>query len=182
MKQRRKNSSHAAFVCLRSKKKAQNVGQIFVYILAIVIVGIILLFGYNAIRDMTKRMNDIGIVDFQKSLESDIKTTTSQYGTLLTKEYQLSNDYKEVCFVRNYFTSNTDSLEITQLDNHPLIKDSVESNTAKNTFLIQNNGQLAESFQMGTISLGDVDFKCFNVKNSRLTIRMEGKGNHIVIS
>jgi len=159
-------------------KKAQNIGQIFIYILSIVVVGVILLFGYQAITNFSKNADRIALVQFQKDLESSIKSISSQYGAIQKKIFSLSNDYKQVCFVDNY-NSITD---LNAMDSYPIIKDSVVSGTGKNIFLVKANKQAAESFSIEKIALKTVIFDCFNITNSKLTIRIEGMGDHAVIS
>ena len=164
-------------------RKAQNIGQIFIYIVAIVIVAVILIFGYKSIIDFNNRAKQIELVQFQKKLESSIKSITPQYATVKKKDFMISNEYKQVCFVRNYDVDYSSAVLPTTFKDYPLIEDSVMSGTGKNIFLIKTNKQIAESFEISEISFEDSDiFNCFNIANSRLSVKIEGKGDHVVIS
>ncbi|MCK5283533.1 MAG: hypothetical protein KAK00_09085 [Nanoarchaeota archaeon] len=162
--------------------RAQNVGQIFTYIVTIVIIAVILLFGYNAIRDFKQKADQISMVDFQNNLESSIKSI--EYGSLRNKVFTLSNDYKEVCFVNNHNTDDYGDYDFDVIfKDYPIIRDVVESGTRKNIFLIKDKKEVAEKFEIGKISFsGDSILKCFDVINSKLSIAIEGKGNHVIIS
>jgi hypothetical protein len=182
-------------------KKAQNVGQIFIYVLSVFIVGIILLFGYNSIAKIADKGSLICAADLKNAMKSSINSITPDYGTFKKQEFRLcSSEYSNVCFVRNYNTGSVNSeytispantgRNAALFRNYPIIFDNIDStfpaepNPLKNVFLIKNKKE-AEPFEdIGEIRFADDNtvIKCFNVVNSRLIINVEGKGNHVVIS
>jgi hypothetical protein len=163
---------------VKMRKKAQNAGQILVYVLTVVIMGAILLFGYRSIMDFKSRTDKISMVDFQKKLESSINTITPDFGTMRRKTFLLSTEFKEVCFVTNYGTPVFDADEFA---GYPIIEDSVESQTGNNIFLITVDGEISESFGLGEIRTPG-DFNCVPIVDARLSVSIEGKGDHVVIS
>ena len=161
-------------------KKAQNVGQIFIYILAVVIVGVILAFGFRAIMDFSDKTEEVALAKFQKNFGATVKSITNQYGTLRTSEFQISNEFQDVCFLNNYDFDPSEQMNIV-LEDHPLIYDTLRGdNPTTNTFLISNKGRI-EDYEIGSIKL-DSNFECFNVTKGTVTLRLEGKGDHIIIS
>ena len=56
----------------KMKRKAQQAGQIMIYVLAIVIVAVILIFGYKSITDFKDRTEMMVKIEFQNKLESSI--------------------------------------------------------------------------------------------------------------
>lgn len=160
------------------RKKAQGPGQVLVYVLTIVIMGVILLFGYRSIMDFKERTDQISMLDFQKKLESSINTITPDFGTLRRKTFLLSTEFKEVCFVTNYGIPAFDTDEFA---GYLIIEDSVESQTGKNIFLVTVDGEISESFSLGEIRTPG-DFRCIPVVDARLSVSIEGKGDHVVIS
>jgi type II secretory pathway pseudopilin PulG len=165
-------------------KRAQNPGQIFIYVLTVVIIGVIFLFGYQSIMRFKDTSDQITEVQFQKKLEGQITSLTSEYGTYKTVPLLLSGDYKEVCFVRNY---ENIGLDPNEFNNYPLIKDAVHpvaSATGDNIFLLMNNQQIGESFQIGQIAFKESTeyLHCTNVTERRIQIGIEGRGNHVIIS
>ncbi len=167
-------------------KKAQSASQIFIYILAILIVGVILIFGYQAVMDFTGRANKITLVQFQKTLQSSIESISNQHGTMKTKEFSLTNEYREVCFASNYNTVYSGLPLDSIFQDYPLIQDAIDpqSGPVKNVFLVKSNKEVAESFDIGQTVVGTPTnpFKCFDIQNSMLRIQIEGKGDHVVIS
>lgn len=167
-------------------KKAQNVGQIFVYILTIVIMGIILLFGYRSIISFRDSGEEMVVINFQKDLQSAVSTITSQYNTVRKKDFDLSIEYKQVCFVRNYDTNNYVGYDLdAQFAGYPFIQDEVETSpeSINNVFLIKNNKEVAKIFEVGKISFSDAALlNCFNLTGSTLSIKIEGRGDHVIIS
>ena len=55
-------------------KKAQIQGQVFIYILTLIITGMILLYGYNAITGISKRAEQVELVKFKNDLKEDFET------------------------------------------------------------------------------------------------------------
>ena len=160
-----------------NNKKAQNAGQVLIYVLAVVIFSVILIFGYKSITDFKERADVMTLIEFQKKMESSIKSISSDYGTSRKLDFSLSNEYTEVCFVRNYDVSIIDP---APFEDYPYILDTIDlSQPTKNIFLIKNKKEVAENYNMGRIRFKDESiFKCFNVTFSSLSIRMEGKGNY----
>lgn len=163
-------------------KKAQNPGQVLIYVLAIVIVSVIMIFGYRSIMEVKNRTDMMLRIEFQKKIESSIKSITSEFGRMRTVDFDLSNEYKAACFVRN---DGTTIMDPTPFEDYPIILDSIDAgNPTKNIFLIKNKKEVAEGFEIGKIRFKDDTemFKCINVKFSKLTLKIEGKGNYAVIS
>ncbi len=173
-------------IIMRNSKKAQNAGQILTYVLAILVVGLILFFGYKSIRDITSRTEKVSLIDFQQSLTSKIKKISSQYGASEIYIISVPTAVKEICFVNNRQSVllNTDGI-------YPIIKEALTSASpvAKNVFPIGVNNQLAAQPML----IGEIDFpnsdnpstksvQCFKIKSGKLTINLEGKGDHVVIS
>ncbi|MBI2652418.1 hypothetical protein HYX00_03035 [Candidatus Woesearchaeota archaeon] len=154
-------------------KKAQIYSQIFIYILALVLTSIILIYGYNAIQNFNKRANQVCFLKFKNDLSNSIESITSDYGSVKRKEMQLCAGYREVCFVESTrnptIPANTD----------PIIRDSITSNTGKNVFLVEKIAK--ESFYAGNISV-DGDVLCITSKNNQISLRLEGKGNYVKVS
>lgn len=179
----------------KMKRKAQQAGQIMIYVLAIVIVAVILIFGYKSITDFKDRTEMMVKIEFQNKLESSIKSISSEYGTSRKVVLDLTTDYKQTCFVRNYKTEDINVApkynDIT-FEGYPMILDNIDHVGAKpvplkNVFLIKDRKEVAESYDIGNIMFKQEGtetpvFKCFNVTFSKLNIKIEGKGNYAIIS
>lgn len=109
--------------------KGQVTGQIFLYIAAVIVIGLIILFGYRMISSAGKISREAVSSDFQNSLTIDVNSLLGAYGSSTMKSYELPSDYSEICFV------DVATITPTHLEGYPVIKSSVESGAPDNVFL-----------------------------------------------
>src|SRR3989338_5644355 len=62
---------------ITKEKKGQIVGQIFIYVLAIVVMGAILIFGYNAIADFRSKSSQVSTIRIQSDVSSALESLSS---------------------------------------------------------------------------------------------------------
>jgi hypothetical protein len=79
-------------------KKAQVSSQLFLYILAIVIIGLLLVFGVKYIGMLVEKVDTINVVQFKTDLETNIEKIRPNYGTWRILEFDVPVDITEVCF------------------------------------------------------------------------------------
>jgi len=80
-------------------KKAQSAEQIFIYIVAIVVVGLIILYGYSAIKGFTQRGEEVEFITLKTGLENSFKSIVSDYGSVKRPDISVSSKYEMICFV-----------------------------------------------------------------------------------
>ncbi|RJQ17578.1 hypothetical protein C4573_01210 [Candidatus Woesearchaeota archaeon] len=114
--------------------KAQIAGQIFIYILAIIVVGIIILIGYRYIGKLTALKCDAEISTFGKQINDAVEQYDA-YGSLGNIELAVPCKYQEVCFVDAAAVESGNSAGI----DNGFIKQSVESKIQMNVFLLGDN-------------------------------------------
>jgi hypothetical protein len=164
-------------------RKGQIVGQVFIYILSIVIIASILAYGYTAISEFIARSDKVSDAKLQNDIIRAVERLSSDFGSVQRKDLALGG-YLKICFVDTHDFSPPSDWNPSGL--HPLIKDNIESKTGNNVFLLGDT--LEKSFKAGVIgvdypSLGpDQNFMCLNVKNNQASIRLEGKGDYVLIS
>ena len=153
--------------------EAQIYSQIFIYILTIILVSFILVYGYNAVQNFKSRVEQVSCLKFKNDLQNAVESISSDFGSVKRKDLQLCAGYFQVCFV--------ESFESPILPNNidPIIKDSILSSTGKNVFLVENIAK--ESFYAGKISV-EPDVLCIKAVNGKVSLKLEGKGNHVFIS
>ncbi|MBI2656381.1 hypothetical protein HYX03_01425 [Candidatus Woesearchaeota archaeon] len=154
-------------------KQSQLYGQIFIYILTIILISFILVYGYNAVQNFKKRAEQVSCLKFKNDLSNAVASIISDFGSIKRKDLQLCNAYTQVCFVETFESPNLPG----SID--PIVKDSVLSNAGKNVFLIENIAK--ESFYIGKISV-EPDVMCIRAINSKISLKLEGKGNHVLLS
>jgi len=160
-------------------KKAQIQTQVFVYVLALIIIGIILLYGYQSINSMREKGDQIDLLTFKTDIEEEVSKMSSDYGSARIITLKVPSGFSEVCFTD--LTKNP-SQEIKDI--HPLVYESWTDNTA-NVFLIKD---LAEEFQLieensnYLIQIDNPGYVCIPVTNNRISIRLEGVGGKALLS
>jgi hypothetical protein len=159
-----------------TRKRAQVQSQIFIYMLAIIITALILIYGYNSFKKIKEQGEVTELINFQTNIKRSVDTLSYDYGSVKTKEFNVPGNFRKVCFV-----SLNPLPPLSALNKYPLIKDSVASNVQKNVFLWPPG---TESFYGGNISIDPADngYFCANVSYGRISLRLEGLGNAVKIS
>ncbi len=158
-------------------KKAQIQGQVFVYILTLVITGAILIFGYNAVKDLIERSEQVEMANFKTKINSDFKNMGSDYGSVETKTYTVPSKITEVCF----FQEGEGTLYESINSDNPLIEDSIKD-TDNNFFLIFRDGSI-DPINLGKIKVNEENknFICIKPSGNRLRITLEGLGDGVSV-
>jgi hypothetical protein len=182
-------------------RTAQIQSQVIVYILAVIIMGMTLIFGYKAFSDMNQRACDIQRIQFRSDLKSDIASIGIEFGTSKLKSYRMPcGNYRQICFVNLDHTDWAGSNDVVeQMKNIKTtfsVRDAVSSMipspsnpdailaARKNLFFCP---PCTYQDYVGNITLlddhgDDTVFRCFNVSQGTLTLRIVGTGNIAQIS
>ncbi len=160
--------------------KAQISGQIFMYIFAMVVVMLILIFGYKAVTSIMSAGKCMEVTQFKNKITSDL-VQAKGYGTeKKNKAYNLPSGYTEVCFA----DLESPSTEIA----NKLVANEVQALT-KNAFLMPKKGSCQDEWfllkNMGVINLNpgeDAGFKCFETARGKLTLNLIGCGDKTMIT
>ena len=123
-------------------KLGQIQTQIFVYAVGILVVGLILVFSYNAIRGLGEQADDVALVKFSKDMTSDFESVRKNFGNVRVFTYSVPSGYSKLCFADT--TKDCSTCD-------PLIKDSVLSGVESNAFLVKNSGGF-EAFSLGSLT------------------------------
>ena len=78
-------------------KKAQA-EKVFMYAVALIIVAMILLFGYKAIAKLSTTSDKATMARFMGEIRDSIDVG-SAYGRISTEEFEAPSKYKAICFV-----------------------------------------------------------------------------------
>lgn len=153
-------------------RKSQIQGQVFVYILALLVMSFVLIYGYRAVTSMESKGNLAALVSFKIEIKRAVSSIRPNYGSVKIEEFVVPSEYREVCFI------DLDSPNSVQVDKYPIMHnyvDSIINNNAelKNVFLLPPG---TESDYVGNITVEN-DFLCFSVISSRIKVKFEGLGN-----
>lgn len=159
-------------------RRAQLYSQIFIYILTIVVVGFILVYGYRTITGIRDKANQVMLLQFEKDARSIIQSITSDFGSVVRKELNVDEKTTLVCFIDNYENFDRTNPKSDGAIN-PIIKESIRSNSELNVFLMDHG--VRRSFSIGKTSV-DNDVLCIKPQNSQIILRLEGAGDHAKIA
>lgn len=148
--------------------KAQLHAQVLVYILSIIVLGIILAFGYKMIRDMQENNEEAIFIRFRQNVIASISDMEYDYGSRRKETFKTPSGIQEVCFV------DLDEKPDTPYD---VIDDSIHQ-VKKNVFLCP---PCTHSFYAGNIT-SDSGYVCLSVTSGRITVWLEGLGRQVKVS
>ena len=152
-------------------KKAQIAGQILIYVLAIIIFSMTLLYGYKAIKYFTDSSTEISYLQLENDIKNEIeKVKGDSVGTVKKKVLQIPGNYKDVCFISTF------GFGTRGMDTYLLIQQTLDST--------KNNMFLAPPGNVG-FDIGDIKVEspyCISILGSRVTLRLESMGDHVKVS
>ncbi|MBW3014925.1 hypothetical protein KY330_00725 [Candidatus Woesearchaeota archaeon] len=157
---------------MNAVKKAQ-IQHVFIYILAIVVIGLTLILGYRGIKSVIQGGNEVALLNFQKQLENDIERLSAAYRNREMIPYDVPGDYKQICFVD---VITPDVTYPSELEAYPFIKESVDSNLESNVWLVSRRSE----DPLGEGKLGDIEvdngFECVDIVGGKIRLSIEGTG------
>jgi len=166
-------------------KKAQNAEQIFIYIIAIVVVGLIIAYGYSAIKNFSQRGEEVEYISLKTSVENSVNGIASDYGSIKRPPIDVPGKYKMVCFVDK---ARKDGASATALCNRipgeekyyePIVCSGWQTGRS-NVFLVPDG---SENFDVGTIVVeGGKPFICMDVVNNKIKLQLKGLGDKVEVS
>jgi hypothetical protein len=166
------------------RKKGQIAGQVFIYMMAVIIIGGIALIGYSAVKKIVTKSCDAEKASFKTDIIGLIEKYTS-YGSVNKKTLKAPCEYETVCFVdTSDINSRTLFLDPSKCDN-PLIRNSVKAGNMQNIFVISNAATIPIGYS-DLISL-DSTYKgrgclCITQTNRNFYITFNGLGSSTEIS
>jgi hypothetical protein len=142
-------------------KKGQIQTQFLKYVIAVAVIAVIFLFGYNSIRGLQERKCNSEYATFMQKLR------TSSRGLIFNEErakvFDLPCKVDKVVFV----DSSIDK-PISALEDYPLINDALETGSA-NVFLF-SEGLIKKSFSMPNIKAGFPYFACYRTGGNKMRV------------
>jgi hypothetical protein len=160
--------------------KAQIQSQVFIYILVIIVVGMLLLFGYKGIAGLRQQQCKVQEVTFLTSLQDALQENKA-YESSDEKELPAPCTANIACFVDTQFILGTDIIpDITDLGMPPsyyfFVKDSVNSHIKRNVFILDGKGNLNERSIFLDSVIVDQNVTCLRAVRGSFKIRFEGTG------
>ena len=93
---------------MRNRSQAQS--QLFLYILAAIILSLIFIFGYRTIQNQSKDTDNVLEIQFIEDVKNTVDTVRQTYRSLKVKTFESPKEYSEICF------SDTNEKSLIPLD------------------------------------------------------------------
>ncbi len=147
--------------------------------MAIIILSLILLFGYKSVKDLITKSDQVDYIHFKTKLESTIKRV--DYGDRLIEEFSVPKAYKEICFIDLKDTAPSSGSAFNT--DYPIIRDSWNSEVKTNVFLVASKDD-TESFYVEKIIVNNAgnNYLCFSATRGKIKASFEGIGRDIQVS
>ncbi|MAG08630.1 hypothetical protein CMO89_04100, partial [Candidatus Woesearchaeota archaeon] len=143
----------------------------FIIILAVLVGGVIIIFGYRIIRSNIGGHCITGLNIFQEDIKAAIDENMLRVGSV--EEYK----FRGLCgFDKIYFVDKYEDVNVSRLNDIPEIVDSVNSSSKDNLFLAAASA-LERALYIGSINIPSPHYLCFEVENGILNMLLEGKGD-----
>jgi hypothetical protein len=159
---------------LRSRRGIRMEGRLFIYIVAIFLGALFLIFGYRAIIGIGQKGEQAALINLKNELDKDVQAVRTEIGSVKIGRYNIPSTFYEVCFVD---LTNADPSE---LDN-PVIRDSLESGNNKNVFLIQESN--IQTLYIEDLGVKDYPhFLCVFPRGGTIEAELEGMRDGVSIN
>jgi hypothetical protein len=160
---------------LAGKSKAQISSQVFVYVLASVMIALLLFIGVKAIATIIGVGGKVPLDTLKSDFRSDVESVARQYGSVKKVELNVPEKYDEICFVDSMEDDGKFDSSVVE---NSLIKDSVESGAPENVFLVKK-GIWDYKFEADNLDVQS-DYLC--LKNvGKLEIWLKGAGKKALL-
>ncbi|GEM_PF-2369911 len=160
-------------------KRGQISSETFVYILAVVIVGITMFMGYKYISAQKSTGSTAEVLNLHNQMASDFRSVGNYYGSAKKFSYDAPKGLQSVCFAG--LNKKEKILSTKLIDFYPLVKDILKSNSPGNIFFAGSS--VKDSLQINNIVIGQYPyFYCVSPKNGMIDFEASslGGGNSMI--
>jgi len=159
--------------------KAQ-VQTVFIFILALVIIGLLVIFGFQAVSRTIKAADEVATTTLINDIQDDINSLRRLRGSSQEFTYNIPGKFDQVCFVRSCSLSLNDCF-IAFSTSPESVKAFQSTRPQINLFLLESN-LVVESASLGEVTVDGILMEeiCQNT-TGRLKIRLTGEGDSTLI-
>ncbi len=162
----------------RKNKRAMEAGRVFTYALALVVIAMIMIYGYSQVIAFKDRATQVIFLKFQEQIKNDIRAIATDYDTVRVYTYKLPAEYDEVCFADEACKTGV-MVCIPNAAARPIISNALSNGIPESVFISLRN-RTQETVDVGPISVitdqGN-HFGCEPIRNGEIKVRMKGLGD-----
>ncbi len=165
-------------------KKGQIAGQIFIYIIAIVVVGFIIVYGYSAIKGFSEKGEQVEFITLKTDIENNFKSIVSDYGSIKRPNLDVPGKFEMICFVdkTKAAAAQTSSL-CMEGDNDDFYEPVICAtwSLGKDNVYLVPDGSI--SWDVGNIVINEGDpFLCIEVIHNKIKLQLKSLGDKVRVS
>ncbi|HIH37830.1 hypothetical protein J4460_00340 [Candidatus Woesearchaeota archaeon] len=167
--------------------KGQVQTQVFFYILGLIIMSLILIIGYRGIKSIGSQAEQAKVISFEKDMYNAIKAMKGDVGSTRTEVFYPPAGIEYICF----YGPTASSPPIDSYYLPPMVKSTIQSGAKDNMFVMKrvtvdasgniNGGTIEHQTNVGEIIVNDITKVCHKVAGGQVNIKLEGKGNKVMI-
>ncbi len=157
------------------EKKSQIQSELLRYILITVVAFLIIVFSIMLMRNLRERQREADLIGFKEDVSSSIEVIAARVGSVDREVFTLPEDIDLVCFLD--LDKRDKILETPLVDKYVFIKDSLESESEQNVFLIAND-ILSDVFYEEDVCFENYPYyQCVEATYGTLDMLLEGLGS-----
>lgn len=167
--------------------KGMAASQVLIMVMSLVVIGLVVLLGFNAISSLNHRTEEADLARFESQLVEDVAALAPQFESVKVyggkRQLPAPNGVTMVCMAQHdEFLQNPvlfDGLP-------PIVYESVKNQIAKNVFLLGRSG-IVQSFYLDPVKIRNgtnsvLPWWCKKVINNVLPMRLEGRGDAVLLT
>lgn len=155
-------------------KRGQAPTSLFLIIFSILIIVLILFFGFKAVTSMREKAEKSSLIKFRETFKNDLESQKKNVGSVSIKEYLLPEGVNEICFL-DINNANPD-----QIINHEIMKLSLTNGEPENIFLTLKSR--VETMQIEDLRLeNDPYYSCYYPIGGKIKITIKSDGESIQV-
>ncbi|MFO7678224.1 MAG: hypothetical protein R6V50_07585 [Thermoplasmatota archaeon] len=152
-------------------KKGMVQGQTIMYVMGMIVVASILIFGFKSINSFRQQGEDMQLIKFKQTIVDSVSDIAQEYNSVEPVDVRGVSGVRKLCFA-------SDASQVPS--KYFLIKDSMSSDAKDNAFLV-SEGEMQDSFYAGKIEVVG-GFRCFNSTGGRISFTLKGLGDKVEIT
>ena len=167
------------------KMKGQVVGQVFMFMLAIIIFSGVLLYGYKAVGTFMGEQERVELLEFQDLLGREVDRIALKHGSVKRIDVRLPSVFNRACFVdvEAYLGSDNLDMKNNLSINEPMILRNMEGGAKQNVFLFPppETPITLDSMRIDEAA-HSLHYFCIENKGGPLALRLRGQGGKALVS
>jgi hypothetical protein len=166
--------------------KKGEVGQVFIYILTILIMGLMLYFGIKWIMGLILIQDEIAVTQLKIDLEDSFNNIRSQTRSSENMVFNVPSGLKKVCFLDRTYPylkkQETDLCTLGKDDYNPLMCNAWTSNDVDESIFFDPPVSVAIYVKDIKVDPTEHGYKCIAIDNNKFKVKLIGLGIYVRVS